>query len=180
MKRSIPQWQMAGFIAVSLLGTFLHFLFDLTGGSFPAALVSAVNESIWEHMKLLFYPMMLVALVENRAWGKTLPSFWCIKLAGTLLGLALIPVLYYTYTGILGTSADWFNIAIFFLAAGAAFRWETTRFSSGRTCRIQPGAAKAALWLLAAAFTAATFFPPHLPFFADPINGTYGFYQQTK
>ena len=64
MKKSISYRQMMGFLFTSVLGTFLHFLFDLTGGSLPAALVSAVNESIWEHMKLLFYPMVLFALVE--------------------------------------------------------------------------------------------------------------------
>ena len=54
MKKAIPCWQMAGMIFTSVFGTFLHFLFDLTGGGVAAALVSAVNESIWEHLKLLF------------------------------------------------------------------------------------------------------------------------------
>lgn len=53
MKKSIPYWQAAGFIFTAILGTLLHFLFDWTNGSVIAALFSAVNESIWEHMKLL-------------------------------------------------------------------------------------------------------------------------------
>ena len=72
-------------------------------------------------MKLLFYPMVLFALVEYGFWGKETPGFWKVKLPGILVGLTLIPVIYYSYTGILGVSADWFNIAIFFLAAGAAY-----------------------------------------------------------
>ena len=101
MKKSISYRQMMGFLFTSVLGTFLHFLFDLAGGSLPAALVSAVNESIWEHMKLLFYPMVIFAAVEFR-FAKPLPdSFWWIKLTGILAGLGLIPVLYYCYTGLL-------------------------------------------------------------------------------
>ena len=117
MKKAIPYWQMVGFIFTAVAGTLLHFLFDWTGGNAVAALFSAVNESIWEHMKLLYYPMLIFAFVEYSLWGKGISQFWCVKLTGMLAGLALIPILYYTYTGILGMSADWFNITIFFFAA---------------------------------------------------------------
>ena len=52
MRKSISHWQIVGFLFTSIFGTFLHFLFDLSGQSVIAALFSAVNESIWEHMKL--------------------------------------------------------------------------------------------------------------------------------
>ena len=120
MKKVIVYWEIAGFLFVSALGTLLHFVFECTGGHIAAALFSAVNESVWEHMKLLFYPMFLFAIIERMAWGKAYENFWYIKLMGILRGMILIPVIYYTYTGILGTSYDWFNIAIFFIAAGAA------------------------------------------------------------
>ena len=98
MNQSISYWQVAGFLFTSIFGTFLHFLFDLSGQSMIAALFSAVNESIWEHMKLIYYPMFLFALIENRFGRKKYKHFWCIKLMGILLGLLLIPVIYYTYT----------------------------------------------------------------------------------
>lgn len=173
MKKSIPFWQTIGFIFTAILGTFLHFLFDLSGGSVIAALFSAVNESIWEHMKLLYYPMLLFALIEYRAWGKNQANFWCVKLAGILLGLALIPVLYYTYTGILGVSADWFNIAIFFIAAGAAFWFETQLFQKDFACPIP--LPFALVLLIGIIFAILTFATPRIPFFEDPITGTYGF-----
>ena len=47
-------------------------------------------------MKLLFWPLFLFALVQ-RLFFKDQENFWCVKLAGILLGLALIPVLFYTY-----------------------------------------------------------------------------------
>ena len=175
MKASIPVWQMGGFIFTGILGTFLHFLFDLTGGSLWAGIFSAVNESIWEHMKLLFYPMVLFSLLEYRFWGKETPGFWKVKLLGILVGLGLIPVLYYTYTGILGTSADWFNIAIFFLAAGAAYWVETRRFQRGITNAKGSKAAVCVIGALAVIFTVLTFLPPEIPLFRDPQSGTYGY-----
>ena len=173
MKKSVACRQMIGFIITSVLGTFLHFLFDLTGDNLPAALISAVNESIWEHTKLLFYPMFLFGAVEHFLWGKEYPPYWSVKCIGIVTGLLLIPVLYYTYTGILGISADWFNIAIFFLAAGASFYLETKLFQKD-LC--QPHSA--AFWFLCfltVVYTVFTFAPPHIPFFRDPVTGTYGF-----
>ena len=175
MPNSVPGRQIAGFLFTSAAGTLLHFLFDFTGQSLPAALISAVNESIWEHMKLLFYPMVLFAWLECRSAGKQETGFWCRKLKSILLGLTLIPVVYYTYTGILGVSADWFNIAIFFLAAGAAYRWEALLARKGSSCRISDRRALTVLAAIGLLFTLVTFFPPKIPFFQDPLTGTYGF-----
>lgn len=174
MKKTIPYWQVAGFIFTAVVGTFLHFLFDLTGGSVVTALFSAVNESIWEHLKLIFYPMVVFALIEYFFWGKDCKSFWCVKLIGILVGLVLIPVVYYTYTGILGTSADWFNITIFFLAAGVVFWVETKLFQCELACPINSKLAFIVIGLIAIVFTVLTFLPPHIPLFQDPISGTYG------
>ena len=175
MDKSISQWQIAGFLFTSVAGTLLHFLFDWTGGNAVAALFSAVNESIWEHMKLLFYPMLLFALVEFKVWGSGTSCFWQIKLLGILVGLALIPVLFYTYSGILGVTADWFNITIFFIAAAVAYRLETALFQKGFCCALGSAGAVALLVLISLVFSFLTFFPPRIPFFQDPITGTYGF-----
>lgn len=175
MKKSIPTWQMLGFLFTAILGTFLHFLFDLTGGSVVAALISAVNESIWEHKKLLFYPMVLFALIEYFFWGKGYKPFWCIKLVGILVGLTLIPVVYYTYTGILGKSIDWFNITIFFIAAAVSFWLETKLFQKDWGDQYDCRWAALLICLIAVMFTVLTFMPPYIPFFADPITGSFGF-----
>ena len=175
MNKSIRAWQMAGFVFTSVMGTFLHFLFEISGENIIAALFSAVNESIWEHMKLLYYPMLAFALTEWYFWGRREKGFWWVKLMGMLLGLGLSPVIYYTYTGILGTSADWFNIAIFVLAAGAAFRLETWLFEKGKPLPGRDRAAFGLLLLIGAVFTLLTFWPPRIPFFRDPVTGSYGF-----
>ena len=175
MKQRIPYWQTVGFLFTAVVGTLLHFFFDLTGGSVAAALISPVNESIWEHLKLLYYPMVLYAAIEYWDWGKTVDGFWCVKLAGILLGLVLIVVVYYTYTGVLGRSADWFNITIFFLAAGIVFWAETKMFQRKAQGVCNGKLALLLLGLLGIAFIALTFLPVQIPLFRDPVTGTYGF-----
>lgn len=94
---------------------------------------------------------------------------------GILTGLVLVPVLYYTYTGALGVSADRFNVTIFFLTAGIVFWLETKYLQRISTCRIGLGVTVAVLCLIAAAFTVLAFVPPHIPLFPAPVSGTYGF-----
>ena len=57
-------WETAGLFAVILLGNTLHFVYDWTGQARWAAFISAVNESTWEHMKLLFVPWFLWTIAE--------------------------------------------------------------------------------------------------------------------
>lgn len=175
MKQSVSYWQVAGFLFTSIFGTFLHFLFDLSGQNVAAALFSAVNESIWEHMKLIYYPMLLFALAEYRFGGQALKHFWCVKLAGMGLALYLIPTLYYTYTGIFGASVDWLNIAIFYLAAGTAYWLENKLFQKEFACRMNARVAVFLIVMIGIVFTVWTFYPPEIPFFEDPITGSYGF-----
>ena len=120
MKRSIGLWQFVGFGTASLGGTLLHFLYEWTGESILLAPFSGVNESTWEHMKLLFVPMFIFAIVQS-FFFKDRADFWCVKLRGILLGIILIPVLFYTYNGVIGSSPDWINIVIFFISAAISY-----------------------------------------------------------
>ena len=152
----------------------MHFLYDLTNSSLIVAPFSAVNESIWEHMKLLFFPMFVFALVEYKYIGKDYENFWCTKLAGVLTGLLLIPILFYTYSGVLGVTVDWFNIAIFFIAAGAAYYLETLLFKNQTILCKTPLVAFTLLCLIALLFVVFTFVQPKIPLFIDMSTGKYG------
>jgi len=101
MKRNLLLWQFSGFALSSLGGTILHFLYDWTNKSLLIAAFSGVNESTWEHMKLLYFPLFIFALVQSR-YFKEYKNYWCIKLIGIVTGLITIPVLFYTYNGVFG------------------------------------------------------------------------------
>lgn len=173
MKRSINLWQLWGFAVASLGGTLLHFLYDWLGKPAWVAPFSGINESTWEHMKLLFWPMLVFAIVQGFFFRDRI-DFWCVKLRGILLGLALIPVLFYTYNGVVGKSPDWLNIAIFFLSAAMAYFYEARRFQAeGLRCRF-PKLAIAVLLVIAMLFLIFTFAAPKIGIFKDPLTGAYG------
>jgi hypothetical protein len=101
-------------------------------------------------------------------------DYWCVKLRGILLGLILIPLLFYTYNGVVGKSPDWLNIAIFFVSAAVAYIYETRLFrTDGLRCR-SPKLAFAALCAIALLFAVFTFAAPEIGIFRDPLTGTYG------
>ena len=173
MKRSIGLWELMGFAVTALSGTLLHFLYDWLGEAAWVAPFSGVNESTWEHMKLLFWPMLIYAAVQHLFFRER-RDFWCVKLRGILLGLALIPVMFYTYNGVIGKSPDWINIAIFFLSAAVAYLYESKRFKDGTSSCKHPKIAVAALCAVAILFAVFTFRTPMLGIFKDPLTGTYG------
>lgn len=172
MRKSLL-WQAAGFAFSTFVGTILHFLYDWTGGSIFTAPFSGVNESTWEHMKLLFWPLFLFALIQ-RLFFREQENYWCVKLAEILLGLALIPVLFYTYNGVFGKSPDWINIAIFYISALLVFLFEWWAFKQERLPCKHPRFAFAAICLIGVLFVVFTFEPPQIPLFQDPLTGTYG------
>ena len=173
MKKQIGLWQLLGFAATSIGGTLLHFLYDWFGEARWIAPFSGVNESTFEHMKLLFFPMFIYAVVQS-FFFKERKDFWRVKLKGILLGLILIPVIFYTYNGVIEKSPDWLNISIFFIAAAIAYIYETRLFNNGATICKNPKIDILLLCGIAILFGVFTFATPGIGIFKDPLTGTYG------
>ena len=173
MKQQSVLWQWAGFAAATFGGTILHFLYDWTGGSILVAPFSGVNESTWEHMKLLFCPLFLFAMVQ-RLFFRDQENYWCVKLLGILLGLMMIPVLFHTYNGVFGKSPDWINIAIFYISAAFIYLFEWRAFKRDQPQCRYPRLAVATICLIGVLFVVFTFAPPQIPLFQDPHTGTHG------
>ena len=182
--QKITWWEFGNFAAAAMLGTLLHFLYDLTNQSVLTAPFSAVNESTFEHMKILFFPLFIYSLIQSRFF-RDIKNYWCIKLYGILTGLFLIPVLFYTYNGAIGKSPDFVNIGIFFVAAAAVSLLESylmkrrlgsadeTLKKESVLCRY-PILPFLLICFLAILFILFTFAPPEIPLFKDPLSGTYG------
>lgn len=173
MKQTMLRWQLCGFAVTSIAGTLLHFLYDWSGRARWIAPFSAVNESTWEHMKLLFFPLFAFAVLQ-RFFLSDVERFWCIKCKGILLGLVWIPLLFYTYNGAVGPSPDWLNISIFFIAAAIAYLYEARQFQKSSAPVKCGRAAFSLLCFLAFLFVFFTLFPPKIGLFQDPLNGSYG------
>ena len=114
-------WEVLGLRFVLAAGNLLHFVYDWTGQSPVVGALAAVNESVWEHMKLLTTPWVLWSIAELVAVGRSGLPVTAARAAGLLAGLAAIPMLFYTYQGVLGRDLMWLDIAIFQIAVLLGF-----------------------------------------------------------
>lgn len=84
-------------LIAAVVGSGLHFLYDWWPNSL-SALISPVNESVWEHFKLLFWPTLAASFFLARRTEKPM-AFW----GAVFLVLPLMPVflggLYYLLSG---------------------------------------------------------------------------------
>ena len=165
--KSLKIYFAAGMIFSAVLGTLAHFFYEWSGQNPVVALVSPVNESTWEHMKLVFFPILVWSLLLPAGIRKDFPAMRCALLAGGLLGTWLVPVLFYTYSWILGRNLALIDIGIFYTAVLAAF-W------TARKLRDSERAEKACPFILfisavmLLAFFLFTFAPPDIGLFAKP------------
>lgn len=168
MKRKSILWQAAGFAFATFAGTVLHFLYEWTGESILVAPFSGVNESTWEHMKLLYWPLFIFAMIQCFFYENK-QNYWSIKFAEILIGILLIPVFFYTYNGVFGKSPDWINIAIFYLSALLVYLFEWWAFQKASAQSKCQFLAFAGICTIGILFVAFTFMPPKIPLFQDPL-----------
>lgn len=147
-------------LAAMLAGTVLHFVYQW----FPCALTglfSPINESLWEHTKLILWPYLAAAVLLNRG-----------RPGGIYPWLLILPVLYiillgagYLYHIPLNGEAMWVDIAIFIGVMVLGF-WLPTLSSQPFSLlkKILSLLACLALVLMTALFT---LYPPDLILFAD-------------
>lgn len=160
---------LSRFLFISVLGVLLHFTYEWSGDNPIVALFSAVNESTWEHLKLLFFPMLLLTIIELLFTEKRqLPSNYLFaRTIGILSGMAFIVIAFYTLTGVFAKLPDAVNITLYFLGVFLALCIEN-KINRGNS---QNHSAFAAIILLALtiAFFVFTKYPPSIGLFANPV-----------
>lgn len=174
---SLKIQMIAGFIFTSAAGFPLHFLYDWTGNR-AAAAFSPVNESPWEHLKLIYFPILfflIIQLIYLKQKRTAMPNLiWSTSLSA-LLAVGAVNAAYYTYSGIIGRNIIWIDISIFISAAALAYIFNYRMIKSHPSGIPGSKLAGAALLLaLCALLVVFTFFTPHIPWFEDPTTGLYG------
>ncbi len=159
-------------IFVMILGTLLHFTYEWSGNNQFIASFSAVNESTWEHLKLLFFPMLLTTIIGFFYLEKSCPNYWCARLFGILTAILFTIVFFYTYTGIIGTNFAFVDISIFFVAVILGELVSYKVLVSSFDCN--SSVALVGIILLLACFIIFTYFTPEIGLFKDPVTGLFG------
>lgn len=168
----IRSYQIISSIFACIVGTLLHFTYEFFGENIFVATFSAINESVWEHLKLLFFPMLLTTIIGYFYIGKSTSDFLCSKVFGILASMSFIIIFFYTYTGIIGRSIVFIDIASFFVAIilGEYLAYKLM------TCNIKCNNIIAIIILasILICFIVFTYFIPNIGLFKDPVTNQYG------
>ena len=170
--KSIKSYQIFSAIFSCILGTLLHFTYIWFGKNQIVGIFSAVNESTWEHLKLIYFPMLITIIIGCYYFCKSVPNFICSKTLGILVAIFFTIVFFYTYTGILGKDIPFISILSFFIAIFLgefiSYLLIINNFKCNKMLAI------AVLIILFILFVFFTFNPLKIGLFKDPLNGTYG------
>ena len=162
-------YTVLGTIFVTILGTLSHFVYEWSGNNFILGFFFPVNESTWEHMKLFFFPMLIYSLFMNKKLKDDYPCVTSSLLFGILLGTFLIPIIFYTYSGILDQNYLPLDILTFILSVFLAF---IAVYRLTLSCKVF----SCTLWLRILVFITAVFFfiftclPPDIGLFNVPAK----------
>lgn len=175
MYKKLFYYELAGLIFVLIIGTLLHFVFEWSGRNFLVAFFSPVNESNWEHLKLLFIPFLVYSIFEYFQLSKNFKSFLPAKALGIVLGLYSIISFAYTFTGIIGTHILAVDIGIFVVSTLITYvvsylvikNWNVDGFVFNTLAIL-------VIVLLFLLFMIFTFYPPINHLFQDPNTLSYG------
>ncbi len=173
-RRAAAAWEITGFFFIILVGGLLHFVFAWSGNSPLVAPFAAVNESVWEHLKLAFGPALVWTLLELNPLRTRVNNFWLARSLGTFLMPVLIVALFYFYTFLLGYHIPAVDIAIFIAVVGTGQYVSYRLFTGDERSPLASMLAPILLVAMAVLFLVFTFWPPQAELFRDGPTGMYG------
>ncbi len=174
-QKKFKRWEIIGIIVTCILAPVFHFTYNWSGASPIVGTFSAVNESVWEHTKILAFPFVIYAVVEFFILKPNARRFWPAKaVAFAFLPLVML-AFFYLYTGMFGGEnliVDIVSTFVWLILAAILF---------GRLYQSGYNLEKYFAWFMVLLFGVLaieilfTYFPPAIPLFRDSETGLYGF-----
>ena len=178
MKNLLLIWEIGGFFFIGLIGASLHFTFELSNfSSMEVAYFSSVNESTWEHLKMVFFPGLVFALIQYTYVRDVANNYIIAKVAGLAIMPLVITIGWYIYAPILGRSYFPADLFLFYLAV---FIGQVVSYKLLTRPQLDARYTQTSiviLFILFAAFSTFTFFPPEIFLFEHldlKDTGLYG------
>lgn len=179
MTKNGCRYSLTGFIFSVLAGSLLHFAFDFSGGNTIVGAFTPVNESVWEHLKLLLFPIIIFSVFQFFAEGRAVKNFISGRIYALLIGMALTVMLFYTYTGIVGNNCIYADIAVFIISVAAVFWFSCVFYKHSNFLKSENSTVLACciITVLIILFIYFTFNPPMSELFRDPLSEDFGIIQ---
>lgn len=165
-------------IILGVFSSISHFAYDLSGGLTLIGLFNPVNESVWEHLKFMFFPNVIWFIVTYFILkGKCYidPKKWIIAAAvSAFMAPLLVILLFYGYTGAFGCESVIVDIALAFICYFLALSIALHVYTFVAPSQLKIAISIIYIVLMTLTFFIFTFNPPHIPLFLDTTTGTYG------
>lgn len=162
-------------LAITLIGSLLHFTYGWSRQNKFVAIFSAVNESTWEHIKLALSGIFVCMLVDIWFLGDN-PNYWLARSLSFIAPAIVIPILFYGYQVFIKHTILPVDIAIFVVAAAASSGIFIAALSWPALGTIGGVISLVVSVVIIAAYLLLTRFPLHGVFlFEDPITHEYGY-----
>ena len=174
MPRTILKWELIGIAVISLLGSAFHFLFELSGDWPPVGFFAAVNESVFEHLKLTFWPTVIYAATTYKILKNQTSSFIVAKAAAVYIMPLTILALFYAYTTLTVWESLAMDIGIFVVAVAVGQLTSYKVMTLNQLPKWLHYVSAILIIGLALIYGLLTFYPPHISMFMDSNFGGYG------
>lgn len=179
-KRTAAVSEAVGCVAIYAAAAYLHFAYELSGGSALGILFGAVNESVWEHVKIFSAAYVGYALLQLAWLRAPFRQYVVAKCIGLYLLMGGMIVVYYAYTYFAGGSILWVDLLYSFLLV-IAVQLLTYLLETGDNHLAEyfsPALMLIMLYYLM--FFSFTIFPPKTELFRDPVSGGFGLIAERK
>lgn len=154
--------------------SFLHFLWDWTGQFYASAVFASVNESVWEHLKIMLWPYFFWSFAIYAILKTDPKRLITARILGIIAITGVTISIFYIYSGIIGYSIPAVDITLAFIALLigelVSIRAVNSPVITGEYYTI----AAAALVLIIVMLLCFTVNAPKIGLFRDPTTGTYG------
>lgn len=181
--KTAQAWILWGIVFIAIFGSLIHFAYKWSDNTILVGIFSPVNESVWEHLKLAFWPVLfwwLLGYVLTKRSKKVSPMDWFVSATvAELTSLWLILSLYYTYTGALGTEVLVVDILSFILAVALGQVLALHIYKHAKLKCYHLYITITILLAFMVLFALFTFAPPHIPLFQDPLTGNFGIHESS-
>lgn len=163
---------VAATVVTAAVGSFLHFAYELSGEVFVIGLVAPVNESVFEHLKLVWLPITLWTLgglfilpASERA------TYLLAAMLAIFVAMCVVVIGYYSFHQLFGIESLAYDVSLYVVAMGIANALVIYAFGD-----LMPSVVLALLFFTAymVLFPVLTVYPPHVEFFRDPARDKYG------
>lgn len=165
--KKLKMWEALGVPVIVVLGCVFHFVYGLSGSRAVVGMFAPVNESVWEHLKLGFWPVILYSLVERQSVGRLAKNWLVAKTPAVYLVALSTLVLFYGYTAMLGRHMLLLDIMVFVIAIAIGQMVSYRLLSARKLPQTWHRAALFLMVLMAVLFVLFTFRAPNLPVFRE-------------